>query len=146
MQFEERYGWTAQLGSGPEREPEADRHPILRLEKGDLWAETHGEPGELFLCCDRLGIVNWPRPSGSSPSSRAALSSRRRSGRSLPSHHDARDALHSSTLPVARDYDPDEPDGFDYRHRGCRWNVRDGGRDHGLAARAGPFGGRPFGP
>jgi hypothetical protein len=45
MQFEERYGWTAELGSAPLREPEENRHPVLRLEKGDLWAETHGEPG-----------------------------------------------------------------------------------------------------
>jgi len=45
MQFEERYGWTAQVSSAPERELEENRHPVLRLEKGDLWAETHGEPG-----------------------------------------------------------------------------------------------------
>ena len=45
MQFEERYGWTAILGSAPLRAEESDRHPVLRLEKGDLWAETHGEPG-----------------------------------------------------------------------------------------------------
>jgi hypothetical protein len=43
--FEEKYGWTAQLGSAPLREPEENRHPVLRLEKGDMWAETHGEPG-----------------------------------------------------------------------------------------------------
>jgi hypothetical protein len=46
MPFEERYGWSAQLGHGPEREPEADRHPILRLEKDGLWAETHGGTGD----------------------------------------------------------------------------------------------------
>ena len=45
MEFEERYGWTATLGSAPMRELEANRHPALRLEKGELWAETHGEPG-----------------------------------------------------------------------------------------------------
>jgi hypothetical protein len=45
MEFEEKYGWTAQLGSAPLREPEENRHPVLRLEKGDLWVETHGERG-----------------------------------------------------------------------------------------------------
>ena len=45
MPFEERYGWTAQVGSAPLREPEENRHPVLRLEKGELWAETHGERG-----------------------------------------------------------------------------------------------------
>jgi hypothetical protein len=45
MHFEERYGWTAQVGSAPLRAPEEERHPVLRLEKGELWAETHGEPG-----------------------------------------------------------------------------------------------------
>jgi hypothetical protein len=49
MQFEERYGWTAQIGSAPLREPEENRHPVLRLEKGGLWAEMHGEPGAFPL-------------------------------------------------------------------------------------------------
>jgi hypothetical protein len=29
----------------PERRPEEQRHPVLLLEKGELWAETHGERG-----------------------------------------------------------------------------------------------------
>jgi hypothetical protein len=45
MHFAARYGWTAQVGSASLREPEANRHPVLRLEKGELWAETHGERG-----------------------------------------------------------------------------------------------------
>ncbi len=45
MQFEERYGWTAQVGSAPARESTENQHPVLRLEKGDLWSETYGEPG-----------------------------------------------------------------------------------------------------
>lgn len=45
MEFEEKYGWTAQMGSAPLREDEENRHPVLRLEKGDLWVETHGERG-----------------------------------------------------------------------------------------------------